>query len=55
MWVLIRDGKSFNIAIMPFQGVYRIFKKSRITGYSRTLKAAKRRAEKIKVTGHVFK
>lgn len=55
MWVLIRDGKSYNIAVMPFQGVYRIFKGSKLIGFSRTLEAAKRRAEKIKITGRVFK
>ena len=55
MWVLIRDGKSYNIAVMPFQGVYRIFKGSRLIGFSRTLEAAKRRAEKIKISGRIFK
>ena len=55
MWVLIRDGKSYNIAVMPFRGVYRIFKGSKIIGFSRTLEAAKRRAEKIKITGRVFR
>jgi len=64
MWVLLHNGKSYNIAIMYFppssfsertKGEYRIFKGSKIIGFSRTLEAAKRRAEKIKITGRVFK
>jgi len=55
MWVLIRGGKSYNIAVMPFQGVYRIFTGSRLIGFSRTLKIAKQRAEKIKTPRQPFK
>jgi len=55
MWVLIRDGKSYNIAVMPFAGVYRIFKGSRLVGFSQTLDAAKRRAEKIKTPRQPYK
>jgi len=55
MWVLIRDGKSYNIAVMPFQDMYRIFAGSRLIGFSRTLKAAKQRAEKIKTPRQPFK
>ena len=64
MWVLLHNGKSYNIAIMYFppssfsqrnRAEYRIFKGSKIIGFSRTLEAAKRRAEKIKITGRVFK
>lgn len=57
MWVLIRDGKSYNIAIMPVplgKG-YRIFKGSRVFGVSRTLDVAKRRAEKIKTPRQPYK
>ena len=57
MWVLMRDGKSYNIAVMPVplgKG-YRIFKGSRLFGVSRTLEAAKRRAEKIKTPRQPFK
>jgi hypothetical protein len=64
MWVLLHNGKSYNIAIMYFppssfsgraRGEYRVFKGSRIIGFARTLEAAKQRAERIKVTGRVFK
>lgn len=55
MWVLIRDGKSHNIAVMPFQDVYRIFAGSKLIGFSRTLKVAKQRAEKIKTPRQPYK
>ena len=65
MWVLIREGKSHNIAIAyapPWppgdrkaKGQFSIFKGSKIIGFSRTLGAAKRRAEKIKTPRTPFK
>lgn len=61
MWVLIRDSKSYNIAVMytpPWEGRkggYAIFRGSKVIGFSRTLEAAKRRAEKIGTPKQPFK
>jgi hypothetical protein len=61
MWVLVRDGKSYNVAITytpPWEGRkggYVILKGHRAIGTSRTLEAAKRRAEKIKIPRVPFK
>ena len=61
MWVLIRDGKSYNIAIVhtpPWagrKGRYDILTGSKVFGSSRTLDAAKRSAEKIKTPRQPYK
>jgi len=62
MWVLIRDGVSYNIAVMyspPWgkrtRGEYVIFRGSKAIGSARTLAAAKRRAERIKTPRSPFK
>jgi len=63
MWVLIRDGISYNIAVMyvpPWmaggRGGYAVFKGHRtLKGLSRTLVTAKRRAEKIKTPRQPYK